>query len=81
MQDTIAPPAAFPHHGEAEAAATGRLLSRDEVAGRLHVSRDTVRRLVRAGHLEEILVSPQSPRITPESVERHLARNLRGSAA
>jgi excisionase family DNA binding protein len=81
VQDTIVPPdAAFPHHGEAETAATGRLLSREEVAERLHVSSDTVRRLVRGGHLEEILVSPQSPRITPESVDRHLERN-RVSAA
>ncbi len=82
MQDTIVPPAAaFPHHSEAETAATGRLLSRDEVAERLHVSSDTVRRLVRAGHLEEILVSPQCPRITPESVDRHLERNRQAVSA
>ena len=83
MHDTLPPPgAAFPHHGQAEPVPGGRLLSRDEVAERLHVSRRTVRRLAKAGQLDEIFVAPQSPRITPESVERHLARNLvRVSAA
>jgi excisionase family DNA binding protein len=83
VQDTLPPPgAAFPQHGQAELTPSGRLLSRDEVAEQLHVSRRTVRRLAKAGQLDEILVAPQSRRITPESVQRHLARNLvRVSAA
>ena len=77
MQYTLTPPGAvFPQHGEAELAPGSRLLSRDEVAERLHVSRRTVRCLATARQLDEILVAPQSPRITPESVERHLERNL-----
>jgi excisionase family DNA binding protein len=76
VQDTIVPPAAaFPHHGEAETIASGRMLTRDEVAEWLHVSRRTVRRLAKTGQLDETFVTPQSPRITPESVERHLERN------
>ena len=77
-----APPGAFPHHGEAELMpASDQLLSRAEVARRLDVSRRTVRRLVESGDLEEILVAPQSPRITPESFARHLERNLRRHVA
>ena len=81
MHDTIAPAAEFPHHGEAEAAVTGRLLSRDEVAGRLGVSRYTVRRLARRGDLTEILVSPQSPRITEASLNAHLAAHRQAVTA
>lgn len=78
MQDTLPPPAAaFPDYPGNGTTAAERLLSRDEVAARLHVSRRTVRRL---GQLDETFVTPQSPRITPESVERHLERN-RVSAA
>ena len=64
VQDTLPPPgAAFPHHGTAELAPpSGRLLPRDEVAEWLHVSRRTVRRLTKAGQLDEILVAPQLPR-------------------
>jgi hypothetical protein len=53
----------------------GRLLDRAEVAGLLHVSEKTVARLAAAGHLDEIRVSAKSPRITPDSLERHLARH------
>ena len=82
MQDTITPPAAaFPHHGEAETTTSGRMMTRDEVAKRLHVSRRTVSRLAKTGQLDETFVTPQSPRITPESVERHLERNRRGTQA
>jgi excisionase family DNA binding protein len=77
-----APPgAAFPHHGDAEEApVTGRLLERSEVAAQLHVSERTVRRLVDAGDLDEVRVAPQSPRITADSLERHLRRNGRQAA-
>jgi excisionase family DNA binding protein len=51
----------------------GRLLERGEVAERLHVSEMTVRRLGRAGHLEEIRVSDRAIRITEDSVEAHIA--------
>jgi len=51
----------------------GQLLDRAEVAARLHVSEMTVRRLGRAGHLDEIRVSDRAVRITEDSVERHLA--------
>ena len=76
MQETIVvTAAAFPHHCEAETTTSGRLLTRGEVAERLHVSHRTVRRLARAGHLEEFLVTPKSPRITEASVDAHLERN------
>jgi excisionase family DNA binding protein len=51
----------------------GQLLDRAEVAERLHVSEMTVRRLARAGHLDEIRVSARAVRIDEDSVERHLA--------
>lgn len=62
---------------------SGRLLDRGEAAERLHVSEKTVRRLGRAGHLEEIRVSERAVRITEDSLERHLAeRRIRhGSEA
>lgn len=76
MQDTLPPPtAAFPDYPADGTTAAERLLSRDEVAERLHVSRRTVRRLARTGQLDETFVTPQSPRITPESVEQHIKRN------
>jgi hypothetical protein len=34
-----------------------------------------VARLAATGDIEEVRVSPKSPRINPASVERHLARN------
>jgi excisionase family DNA binding protein len=60
---------------------SGRLLDRPEVAGRLHVSEMTVRRLGVAGHLDEVRVGERAVRITEESVERHIAgrRITRGS--
>jgi excisionase family DNA binding protein len=81
VPDPVSAPqgAAFPHHGQAEPA-PGDLLSRAEVARRLRVSEHTVARLAEAGDLEEIRVAPRSPRITPDSVERHLARNGRQAA-
>ena len=51
----------------------GKLLRRGEVAGRLHVSQMTVRRLAMAGHLTEIRVSQRAIRVTEDSVERHIA--------
>lgn len=73
MQDLVSAPrgAPFPHHGTAE------WLTRAEVAEMLRVSETTVARLAATGDLEEVRVAPKSPRITPESVERHLARNGR----
>jgi excisionase family DNA binding protein len=53
--------------------ATARLLHRPEVAGRLRVSKTTVRRLGAAGDLEEIRVGTRGVRITEQSVERYLA--------
>ena len=50
------------------------LLPPADVAQMLKVSRRTIRRLVAAGDLEEILVAPKSPRITPKSLAAHLAR-------
>jgi excisionase family DNA binding protein len=80
-----APPGAqFPHHGDAgQAPAAPRMLERSEVAARLHISERTVRRLVAAGDLTEIRVAPHSPRITADSLERHLDKNrtMAGSAA
>lgn len=82
MQVTLSPPAAASlHYPDDGTTAAERLLSRDEVAERLHVSRRTVRRLARAGQLDETFVTPQSPRITPESVERHLERNRTAAAS
>ena len=77
-----APPGAgSPHHGQAEPVlAAGEMLERSEVAAQLHVSERTVRRLVDAGDLEEVRVAPQSPRITADSLARHLARNGRRTA-
>ena len=66
-------PDQFPHCGEAQSAAPGRLLDRAETAEWLHVSRMTVRRLGAAGMLEEIRVGARAIRITERSVERHLA--------
>lgn len=83
MHDQVSAPsgAAFPSHGDAEAPpAAARMLERSEVAAQLHVSERTVRRLVAAGDLEEIRVAPQSPRITADSLARHLARNSRQTA-
>jgi excisionase family DNA binding protein len=65
---------------------SGRLLDRGEAADRLHVSEMTVRRLGRAGHLEEIRVSKRAVRITEASVEAHIAggrieRDHEGDAA
>jgi excisionase family DNA binding protein len=51
----------------------GGLLDRAEAAERLHVSEMTVRRLGRAGDLDEIRVSKRAVRITLDSIERHLA--------
>lgn len=51
----------------------GDLLTRGEAAERLHVSEMTVRRLGRAGYLEEIRVGVRAVRITVSSIERHLA--------
>lgn len=52
----------------------GALLDRAEAAERLHVSEMTVRRLGRAGDLDEIRVSKRAVRVTEESVERHITR-------
>jgi excisionase family DNA binding protein len=52
---------------------SGRLLDRAEAAERLHVSEMTVRRLGKAGHLDEIRVGERAVRITEDSVERHIA--------
>lgn len=80
MPDLIsAPPgAALPHHGEAQLTPTSNhLLPRAEAAELMGVSQRTVRRLVRSGDLEEVWITPQLPRITPDSLARHLERNLR----
>ena len=69
MAISAPPDAAFPHRGEADP-----LLERAEAAERLRVSEATVRRLARAGHLTEVLVSDRSPRILESSVEAHIAR-------
>ena len=52
-----------------------RLFDRAEAAELLHVSQDTVKRLVASGRLVETWVSDRSPRITAESIEAHLAAN------
>jgi excisionase family DNA binding protein len=65
--------ATFPHHGQAEVSPAG-LLTRGEVAQRLRVSEHTVARLAESGDLVEVRVTPHSPRITPDSLERHLER-------
>jgi excisionase family DNA binding protein len=64
-----------------EAPVTGRLLDRSEAAERLHVSEKTVRRLTAAGYLTEVRVSERSPRITEESIERHVRRATRPSGS
>lgn len=51
----------------------GALLDRAEAAERLHVSEMTVRRLGRAGDLDEIRVGKRAVRVTEESIDRHIA--------
>jgi len=68
-QDPAPRGAPSPHHG------TAGWLTRAEVAERLRVSETTVARLAATGDIEEVRVSPKSPRISPDSVEAHLARN------
>lgn len=77
MQDLVSAPrsAPFPHHR------TARWLTRAEVAERLRVSETTVARLAATGDLEEVRMSPRSPRINPASVEQHLTRNGARSVA
>jgi excisionase family DNA binding protein len=75
------PDPGFPHHGQAEQASDlDGWLTRAEVARRLRVSEHTVARLAEAGDIEEVRVAPKSPRINPESVEQHLARNGKRTA-
>lgn len=52
-----------------------QLYLRAEAAELLHVSQDTVKRLVASGRLVETWVSDRSPRITAESIEAHIAAN------
>jgi excisionase family DNA binding protein len=67
------PVSAFPHHGQAEVTAPGQLLERGEAAERLKCSQTTIRRLVQAGHLTEVMVTDSMPRILESSVDRYIA--------
>jgi DNA adenine methylase len=50
----------------------GRLLSCRETAQPLNVSPDSIRRLVRAGHLEAIRIGKRSIRVLGDSIDRHI---------
>lgn len=71
MQDPVSAPRGAPSPPHR----TAGWLTRAEVAEQLRVSETTVARLAATGDIEEVRVSPKSPRINPASVERHLARN------
>lgn len=49
------------------------LLTRGEAAERLHVSISTLRRMARAGAVDEIRVSARLIRIDPQSVDSYIA--------
>ena len=57
------------------------LLTRKEVAQRLHVSESTVIRLVRAGALIEARIGKRAVRYPPASVEAHIRASRRTEAA
>lgn len=57
------------------------LLTRKEVAERLHVSESTVIRLVRAGALVEARVGKRAVRYAPSAVEAHIRASRRIEAA
>ena len=54
---------------------SGRLLDRAEVAGRLHLSVMTVRRLGATGDLTEVRVGKRAIRIEEDSVERYITKH------
>lgn len=50
----------------------GSLLSCREAAQRLNVSPDSIRRLVRAGHLEAIRIGKRSLRVLGDSIDHYV---------
>jgi hypothetical protein len=50
------------------------LLTRRQVADRIHASEATVRRLGRAGQLDEVRISPGVVRVRASSVDRLIER-------